>query len=338
MSTPGSGVSNLHVGNKRDHVMEKRSTPRIKFPIVLIMNLIGLGVIFSFSGGCASDYSARDDLSPGQVIGLVIPVDIVESMNAEDFIQLFDSSVAEDRLKNSGVGAGKGAAIGTVTGVGLGALIGCAATGPFAPVCWAAAIAPAVAIGTGAGAVQGADKDTRERVEVAPAHVYKVNRVLPDWQHDYLSKADLERRAIRLVQLKFPDVKFNPAEPDGDRYRFVANNTAETKYSDINLVLTGLSIRLEGKRDDEPKVMLLVDATWLFTNNHPSMTTDIQNETFEGHYQSERFLLSEWLDEDGELLKDQINNGIESTFNSAFAALAIIEDETRAGISPVDSF
>jgi hypothetical protein len=304
-----------------------------RFLIVLVA-----GVISMNTGGCASDYSARDDLSSGQIIGLVIPVATVESMSSEDFIQLFDSSVTEDRLKNSGVGAGKGAAIGTVAGVGIGALLGCAATGPYAPICWGTVLIPSAVIGAGTGAVQGSDTDSRERAEVAPTQLHDVNKVIPDMQHDYLTKEDLDIRALRVVRRKIPDIKIIPADPNGDRYRFAANDITKTKYSDVNLVLAGLSVRLEGKREDQPKVALLVDATWLLTKNDTSMESIVEDRIVEGSYKSEYFFLSEWLTEDGALLKDHINNGLDYSFNNAFAALTETEEDKWIGISPGEPF
>ena len=296
------------------------------------------GVIFMITGGCASDYSARDDLSSGQIIGLVIPEATVKSVRSDDFIQLFDSSVTEDRLKNSGVGAGKGAAIGTVTGVGLGALLGCAATGPYAPICWGTVLIPAAVIGAGTGAVQGSDTDSRERVEVTPTQLHDANEVILDMQHDYLTKEDLDIRALRVVRRKIPDIKFIPANPSGDRYRFAANDFTKTKYSDINLVLAGLSVRFEGKQEDKPKVALLVDATWLLTKNDPSMESIVEDRIVEGSYSSEYFFLSEWLTEDGALLKEHINNGLDYSFNNAFAALTETEEDKWSGISPGEPF
>ena len=303
-----------------------------------ILIILVAGIIYISIGGCASDYSAHDDLSSGQIIGLVIPADTVESISSEDFIQLFDSSVTEDRVKNSGIGAGKGAAIGTVTGIGIGAILGCAATGPYAPICWGSVLIPAAVVGAGTGAVQAADTDSRERVEVTPTQIYDVNKVILDMQHDYLTKADLEDRAMRLVRKKIPDINIIPAEPHGDRYSFVADDITETKYSDSNLVLTGLSVRLEGKREDQPKVALFVDATWLLAKNDTSTKSNVEDSIVEGSYQSEYFFLSEWLTEDGAFLKDYINNGLEYSFNSAFATLTEKEEEQWSGISPDESF
>jgi len=128
----------------------------MQFLVILVVGIISIS-----SGGCASDYSARDDLSSVQSIGLSVPTETIESIRAEDFIQLFDNTLEENRLKNSAVGAGKGAAIGTVTGIGMGALLGCAATGPYAPLCWTTIIVPAVVAGAGTGVAQVADTDNR---------------------------------------------------------------------------------------------------------------------------------------------------------------------------------
>lgn len=305
----------------------------IRFLIVLVV-----GIISICAGGCASDYSVRDDLSSVQSIGLAVPTETIESIRAEDFIQLFDDTIEENRLKNSAVGAGKGAAIGTVTGVGVGALLGCAATGPYAPICWATIMVPAVVAGAGTGVAQVADTDTRERVAIDATQIYGVKRALQDIQDDYLTKNNLEKRAIRVVRRNIPDVKIIPVEPDEDRYRFVENHFSETKYSDINLLLTSLNIRLEGKREDQPKASLFVDTTWLLTKNDSSMTSNVEFNVVEGSYQSEYFYLSEWLAEDGTLLTDHIGSGLDYSFNRAFTDLTESHEDKWAGISPDEDF
>ena len=188
------------------------------------------------------------------------------------------------------------------------------------------------------GAVQGADKDSRERVKVDAAQVYQITTVRHDIRDEYLAQADLQRRAFKLIRQNIPDVKFIPADPHGDRYSFVANDITDTKYSNVNLVLTGLRVRLEGKQEDQPKVALLVDATWSLTKNGTSKKSNVEDSIVEGSYQSEYFFLSEWLTEDGAFLKDHINNGLECSFNNAFAALTETEEEKWSGISPDESF
>lgn len=305
----------------------------MQFLVILVVGIISIS-----AGGCTSDYSARDDLSSVESIGLAVPTETIESTRAEDFIQLFDDTLEGNRLKNSAVGAGKGAAIGTVTGVGVGALLGCAATGPYAPLCWATIMVPAVVAGAGTGVAQVPDTDTRERVAIDATQIYGVKRALQDIQDDYLTKENLEKRALRLVRRNIPDVKIIPVEPEEDRYRFVENHFSETKYSDINLLLTSLNIRLEGKREDQPKVALFVDTTWLLTKNDSSMTNNLEFNVVEGSYQSEYFYLSEWLAEDGAILTDHIDAGLDDSFNGAFTDLTESHEVKWVGISPDEDF
>jgi len=73
-------------------------------------------------------------------------------------------------------------------------------------------------VGGTAGGFAGATVDTQELVEVAPVHLYEVNKVLPALQLDYLTRSDLEERTLRLVRQENPTINFVPAVPDGDRY------------------------------------------------------------------------------------------------------------------------
>jgi hypothetical protein len=220
----------------------------------------------------------------------------------------------------------------------VGALLGCAATGPYAPLCWATIMVPAVVAGAGTGVAQVPDTDTRERVAIDATQIYGVKRALQDIQDDYLTKENLEKRALRLVRRNIPDVKIIPVEPEEDRYRFVENHFSETKYSDINLLLTSLNIRLEGKREDQPKVALFVDTTWLLTKNDSSMTNSLEFNVVEGSYQSEYFYLSEWLAEDGAILTDHIDAGLDDSFNGAFTDLTESHEVKWVGISPDEDF
>lgn len=301
--------------------------------------IFALGIFVIFAGGCASDYSPRADLSSVQTIGVVVPPESNEPQDAGNFIQLYNRTVGEDRLKNSAVGAGSGAAVGTAVGIGTAALTGCALTGPWAPMCWILFGGGGAILGGGTGAIAGATVDTQEQVEAAPVHLYEVNKVLTGIQGEYLNNADLEQRALRLVSQNIAGTSFTPAESAGNRYRLVASGITETTYSDINLVLSDLRVQLEGKAKNEPKVALSIYSRWSLTKYDPATDTNAEWDLFEGNYKSEKFLLSEWLAEDGALLNNHIDVGLESSFHSAFAALAPeTEDEKWARITPEDSF
>ena len=297
------------------------------------------GISAIFIAGCASDYSPRADLSSCQTVGVIVPPGSGEAHNAVDVIQLNNRTVGEDRLKNSAVGAGTGAAAGTAIGIGTAALTGCALTGPWAPLCWVLFAGGGAVLGGGTGAVAGAFVDTQKKVAAAPVHLYELNQVLPTLQREYLSNADLQQRALRLVRLQVPATNFIPAEPDGDRYRLVTQESTGASYSDVTLVLSDFRVQLEGKAENDPKVALSIYVQWSLRKYDPVTNLNPDWDVIEGKYQSKRYELSEWLADDGALLKSHLDNGLESSFNSAFATLAPETAKQKwARISPEDSF
>lgn len=185
-------------------------------------------------------------------------------------------------------------------------------------------------LGGGTGAVAGAFVDTQERVPAAPVHLYEVNHVLPDLQREYLTNTDLQQRALRLVRLQFPDISFIPAEPDGDRYRLVTQESTGALYSDVTLVLSDFRVKLEGKAENDPDVALSIYAQWSLRKYDPETNLNPDWDVHEGKYKSKKYELSEWLADDGALLKSQLDSGLESSFNDAFVALAP-EAEKRNG-------
>ena len=306
----------------------------MRYPIIL-----GIVITTILIGGCASNYSPRADLSSVQTIGLVMPADTTEPQSAENVMQLYDRTVTEDRLKNSAVGAGTGAAVGTAAGVGAGAIIGCTAGGLIAPFCWGVVLVGGAVLGGGTGAIAGATVDTQEQVKAAPVHVYEVNKVLPDLRNNYLTSADLEERALRLVRRQFPSIDFVPAEPDGDRYRFAAKENTGTSYSDVNLVLSDFRVQLVGKAENDPNLTLSIHTRWVLKKYDSSASQAADWDIVEGNYQTEKYELSEWLADDGALLRSHLDSGIESSFNDAFVALGPdTEEKLWARISPEDSF
>jgi hypothetical protein len=280
--------------------------------------------------GCASDYSPRADLSSYRTIGVIVPPGSSEPHGAGDVLNLNNRTVVEDRVKNSAVGAGTGAAAGTAIGIGTAALTGCALTGPLAPLCWIVFAGGGAVLGGGTGAVAGAFVDTQEKVAAAPVHRYEVNHVLPTLQREYLSNTDLQQRALRLVRLRVPTTNFISAEPDGDRYRLVAQESTGAAYSDVTLVLSDFRVELEGKAENDPKVALSIYAQWSLRKYDPVTNLNPDWDVLEGKYQSKKYELSEWLADDGALLKSHLDDGLESSFNSAFAALAS-EKKNKSG-------
>jgi hypothetical protein len=259
--------------------------------------------------------------------------------SAGDVLQLNNRTVGEDRVKNSAIGAGTGAATGTAIGIGTAALTGCALTGPWAPLCWIVFAGGGAVLGGGTGAVAGAFVDTQEKVTAAPVHLYQVNHVLPTLQREYLSNAELEQRALTLIRTQVPDTQFILTEPEGDRYRFVMQETIGASYSDVTLVLSDFSVQLEGKAENDPKVALSIYTKWSLTKYDASTNANAEWDVLEGNYQSEKYELTEWLSNDGALLRHDLDNGLESSFKNAFAALAPeTEEEQWARISPEDSF
>ena len=268
-----------------------------------------------------------------------MPPGYSETHGAGDVLQLKNRTVGEDRVKNSAVGAGTGAAAGTAIGLGVVVLTGCALTGPIAPLCWIVGGGGGAILGGGTGAIAGATVDTQEKVAAAPVHLYEVNQVLPTLQREYLTNTDLQQRALRLVRLQVPATNFIPAEPDGDRYRLVTQESTGASYSDVTLVLSDFRVQLEGKAQNDPKVALSIYVQWSLRRYDPVTNLNPDWDVHEGKYQSKKFELSEWLADDGALLKSHLDNGLESSFNSAFAALAPETAEHKwARIAPEDSF
>jgi hypothetical protein len=292
-----------------------------------------------YATGCASNYEPKPDLDSVETIGVVLPDRSSEPMGADDVITLYNRTVGEDRLKNSAVGAGSGAAVGTAVGIGAAALTGCALTGPWAPLCWIAFGGGGAVLGGGTGAVAGATVDTQERVEVAPVHLYEVNKMLPALQNTYLERTDLEARALRLLRQRNPDVSFMPATSEGNRYRLVTKENLTRPYTDVNLVLTDLRFQFVGKAKDDPDVALMIHTQWVLEQYDSSTNLKSDWDVLTGEYQSKKHLLSEWKNNGSSLLISEIDKGLEKSLTEAFSRLGPeTEQEKWARISPEDSF
>jgi hypothetical protein len=274
-----------------------------------------------------------------ETIGVVLPDESSESLDAGDVIQLYNRTVGEDRLKNSAVGAGTGAAVGTAIGVGTAALTGCALTGPWAPLCWIVFAGGGAVLGGGTGAVAGATVDTQEQVEVAALHRYEVNKVLPALQRDYLTRSDLEERTLRLVRQRNPAISFMPAASEGNRYRLVAKEKLKGPYTDINLVLSDLRVQFVGKAKNDPKIALIVHTQWALKRYDSSTNLNSNWDVLTGDYQSTKHRLSEWLDDNASLLMSEIDKGLDESLTNAFSSLGPeTEEEKWARASSDDSF
>jgi len=291
------------------------------------------------AGGCASNYEPKPDLKSVETIGVVHPDESSEPLEAGDTIQLYNRTVGEDRLKNSAVGAGTGAAVGTAVGIGTAALTGCALTGPWAPICWIMFAGGGAVLGGGTGAIAGATVDTQEQVEVAALHRYEVNKVLPALQRDYLTRSDLEERTLRLVRQRNPAISFMPAASEGNRYRLVAKEKLKGPYTDVNLVLSDLRVQFEGKAKNDPKIALTVHTQWALKKYDPSTNLNSDWDVLTGDYQSKKRRLSEWLDDNASLLMSEIDKGLDESLTKAFSSLGPeTVEEKWARASSDDSF
>jgi len=282
---------------------------------------LALGITAILAGGCAADYTRRADLSSVQTIGVVVPPGASEPGGAKDVMQLYNLTVGEDRLKNAAVGAGAGAAAGTAAGIGAGAIIGCTAGGPLAPLCWGFVLISGAVVGGGVGAIAGATVDSQEQVATAPVHLYEVNRVLPDLTQYYLASPVLQARALRFVREQGAEVNFVPAVWDGERYAPVGAATSMAPTTDVNLVLTEMSVSLNGKAKDDPNLILSIVMQWALTKYDPDTQTDEIWDAMSASYVSKQHQLSEWLTGDGALLKEKVNTGIGESLTDAFSDL-----------------
>lgn len=292
------------------------------------MDLILVAAISVMLGsGCASNYSPRADLSSVQVIGVVVPPGSSEPGGAEDVMELYNVSVGEDRLKNSAVGAGAGAAVGTAAGVGVGALTGCTFAGPWAGMCWAMFGVGGAVLGGTTGAVAGATVDTQEQVEAAPVHLYEVNRVLPALTQEYLASAVLQKRALQIVREQGTPVTFVPASWNGQRYMPNELVEGEKPDTEINLVLTEMSVSMKGKAKEDPKLILIIHMQWALTKWNPETQADEVWDALSASYESRKYRLSKWMADDGMLLEAETNAGLQIALTYAFVDLPAMAEK-----------
>ncbi len=299
------------------------SLHRLRHTLQAVRHVLIACTITILSGGCASNYGPKPDLSSVETIGVYLPEESSEPLEAEEVLQLYNRTEGEDTAKNVFAGAGAGAFVGVVAGAAAGAAT-CGMAGcdsyivPF--VALGSGIAFAI-IGTAAGAVTGANVDTREQVEMAPVHRYEVNKVLPSLQGDYLTRSLLEGRVLRLLRQQNPTINFAPAVQDAGRYSLQNPLQPGEPYTDVNLVLSELRVLLAGKEEDDPRVRLTVRTQWELTKYDASSNSNLAWDILSGSYRSEKYPLSIWLADEGALLKTHVNYGMEQSLSGAFAEL-----------------
>lgn len=268
--------------------------------------------------GCASDYSPRAELSNIQTVGVAIPPGSSEPSNAKDVLQLYNLTVAEDRLKNSAVGAGSGAGIGAVAGVGASAIVGCPLTGPLWPICVTLFVGGGAVLGGGTGAIAGATIDTQEKVKTTQLHLYEVNQVLPEIKEDYLARTALQSRALQIARIHGNEVIYEPAVWNGERYVLT---DSEKLVTDTNLVLKTMNIALNGKAKDDPVLTLYIDMQWDLNKYNPETGNDEAWDAMTASYKSKKRRLSEWLADGGALLRKEVETGIDHSLDYTFTDL-----------------
>ncbi|MDJ0871862.1 MAG: hypothetical protein QNJ87_08830 [Gammaproteobacteria bacterium] len=242
---------------------------------------------------------------------------------AGDVLQLYNRTESGDTAKNAFAGAGAGALVGFAAGavarVAFCQMAECSEA--FAPLVVSSSGVASAIIGTATGAATGAHVDTRAQVEMAPAHRYEVNKVLPSLQDDHFTRTVLERRILRLPQQQNPNICYAPVVKDRERFRLRDPLEAGEPYTAVNLGLSELRVLLAGKQADDPRVRLSVRTQWELTKYDVSSNSNIAWDIFSATYKSKRRPLSEWLANYGALLKSHANEGLEQSFTDALSEL-----------------
>lgn len=276
-------------------------------------------IAITASGGCATNYSPRADLSTVETIGVAVPPGAGEPAGAQDVFQLY--AIGEDRLATSAAGAGAGAAAGTAAGIGAGAIIGCAGLGPLAFPCWGVMAAAGAVTGGASGAIAGAVVDPDDPIDAAPVHLYAVNQILPDLIREHLSSEILETRALQTVRSEQTPIEFVPASWDGARYAAVEQVITDRPATGVYLVLSAMNVSLKGKAKEDPKISLSIGMQWSVTRYNQETQKDEIWDAWPADYESKKFRLSKWLDNDAALLKAEMDKGIQQTLDSSFSKL-----------------
>lgn len=136
-----------------------------------------------------------------------------------------------------------------------------------------------------------------------------------------------------------PTINFLPAVANGDRYSLGKVAQPGGPYTDVNLVLSELRVLLAGKAKDDPRVTLTVRTQWTLTKYDASANLNSTWDTLAGRYVSKKHPLTEWLADEGALLKTQVNGGLEDSLNRAFSDLVDdTEKEKWTGLPADDAF
>ena len=273
------------------------------------------------SGGCATKYSPRADLSTVETIGVVVPTGSTEPENAEDFLEVYKLTAGEGQLRNTAAGAGKGAILGTAAGAGAGAILGCSAAAMVAPVCWAAVLTAGAVMGGTTGAVIGANADPEKPIESAPVHLYEVNQVLPDITQRYLANEALESRALTIMRNQGTPIQFVPATWNGERYVESPDEKSMPAASATNLVLSEMTISISGKAKEDPKLRFIVYMQWALTKYNPETNDDEIWDLMSSSYTSKQHKLSQWMENNGALLKHEVDSGLTTTLAESMSVL-----------------
>jgi hypothetical protein len=281
---------------------------------LLVLILLGASMLV---GGCASNSSPRANLSTVEKIGVAVPPSTSEPIGASDILQLYNLTVAEDRIRNSAAGAGAGAAVGAGVGLTGALVVGFA----WCPPCLGLIAAGGAVAGGGVGAVAGATVNKQKEVRDPPAYLYEFNMVLPDLKEQYLASPILQQRALRLLKAQGTRLDFVPAAWDGKRYGPLDTQERPSLPTDVNLVLTGLSIIVSGKAKENPKLTLTVAMQWSLTKYNSETKSDEIWDAWEYSYESKRLRLSKWLADDGARLKRELDKGLGSVMASTFVDL-----------------
>ena len=134
-------------------------------------------------------------------------------------------------------------------------------------------------------------------------------------------RSHLEERVLRLTRQRNPSVDFGLAVGDGGRCRLENAIQAGAPYTDVNLVLSELRVVLVGKAANVPGVKLEVHTRWALTKYDLAFKIDSTRNMLPGRCKSEKYSLSEWLVDEGALLKRKVDHGLEMAMRNAFAPL-----------------
>jgi len=160
-----------------------------------------------------------------------------------------------------------------------------------------------------------------EQVDTAPIHLYEVNRVMPDLTRDYLASRVLQERALQAAQELDTEINFVPAYWNAERYMQTEAATAVSPATDINMVLTSMSVSLNGKAENNPNLRLNITMQWVLTKYNPDNKEDEAWDAMAASYRSEQHPLSEWLADNGAQLMAEVDTGIQDSLTNAFSNL-----------------